>query len=127
MTWLMAILAGWRVPPAFQRFLAYVIVIGGACLLLWGAWMIGSAMFRGWVQDGKEQAVTIDRVESNRNAERAKHAAEIRAAADKHADELAAQRERAQIEEAINASLHDPGGDPMGAALDRMRKGNTAR
>jgi len=120
---LMALLAGWRVPAQFQRFLAWLIVIAAGCLLIW----LAVILFRGWVQDGQDEAKRIDRIESGAIAKDAQAKAERQAAADKHADELAAQRERAQIEEAINASLHDPGGDPMGAALDRMRKGNTPR
>lgn len=123
MTWIMSILAGWRVPAQFQRFLAWLIVIAAGALLVW----LAVLLFRGWVQDGKDEAVERDRIESGAIAKDAQNKAERQAAADKHADELAAERERAQIEEAINASLHDPGGDPMGAALDRMRKGNAAR
>lgn len=123
MPFLIPLLASWRVPERFQRFLAWLIVIAAVCLLVWGAVLL----FRGWVQDGKDEAKRVDRIESGAIAKDAQNKAERQAAADKHADELAAERARAQIEEAINASLHDPGGDPMGAALDRMRKGTPSR
>lgn len=121
MTALMAILSGWRVPAQFQRFLAYVIVIGGACLLLWGAWMLGSAMFRGWVQSAKDEAVQRDRIDSKAIGERQKNIAEQRAAADKHADELTAERAKAEQLEAINETAHDPGGDPFAELYKRVR------
>lgn len=120
---ILSILARWRVPAAFQRFLAYLIVIAAVALLVW----LSVLLFRGWVQDGKDEAKRVDRIESSAIAREAEANADRQAANDKRVDDLTAERERAQIEEAINASLHDPGGDPMGAALDRMREGAPAR
>lgn len=113
---LLTLLARWRVPAAFQRFLAYLIVIAAVCLLIWGA----TLLFRGWVQDGKDEAVTVDRIESGAIAKDAQNKAERQAAADKHADELAAERALAAQQEAINASEREPGGDPWAAFLNSL-------
>lgn len=114
---IIAILARWRVPAAFQRFLAYLIVIAAVCLLIWGA----TLLFRGWVQDGKDEAVTVDRIEGRAIAAEQQNIAETRAAADKHADELTAEKARAEQLESINATSHDPGGDPFAELYKRVR------
>ena len=114
---ILPILARWRVPAAFQRFLAYLIVIAAVCLLIWGA----SLLFRGWVQDVKEEAVTVDRIEGRAIAAEQQNIAETRAAADKHADEITAEKARAEQIEAINQTAHDPGGDPIAELYKRVR------
>lgn len=113
---LMALLAGWRVPAQFQRFLAWLIVIAAGCLLIW----LAVLLFRGWVQDGKDEAVERDRIDSSAIATNAQANADRQAAADKHADELAAERALAEQQEAINASEREPGGDPWAALLNRL-------
>lgn len=114
---ILPILTRWRVPAAFQRFLAYLIVIAAVCLLIWGA----SLLFRGWVQDGKDEAVTVDRIEGRAIAAEQQNIAEARAAADKHADEITAERAKAAQLEAINETAHDPGGDPFAELYKRVR------
>lgn len=116
LSFLTSILAGWRVPERFQRFLAILMVIAFIALLLWGA----SLLFRGWVQEGQDEAKRIDRIESGAIAKDAQTKAERQAAADKHADELAAERALAEQREAINASEREPGGDPWAALLNRL-------
>lgn len=114
---IIAILARWRVPAAFQRFLAYLIIIAAVCLLVWGA----SLLFRGWVQDGKDEAKRVDRIESSAIAREAEANADRQAANDKRVDDLTAEKARAEQLEAINSTAHDPGGDPFAELYKRVR------
>lgn len=103
--------------PRAQKVIAYLILAAAAALIIWGAWIL----FASWIASGKREAVRVDRLDTAIEAERAARNADNAAA---WFDQSAAiERERAKHDtmEAINASERDPDGDPLGAALDRMR------
>lgn len=100
-----------------QKALGWLTLIAAAALVAWLAF----CFFQRWLGEQKAEAVKIDRTEIRANVSEANHRADREGAAIKHAQDIAANHAAAQQMEAINASLHDPGGDPLGAALDRMR------
>lgn len=103
--------------PTVRKFAGYFVIALGVLFVLWAIVVV----VRGWIADGKTQAVVVHQAETDALVSNAAIAAERKASADKRYDELIIERDRAEQSEAINASMRDPGGDPLGAALDRMR------
>lgn len=103
--------------PRWQRLFGWLILIAGAVMLAVLAWML----FQTWLGNEREEAVQIDRSAIDAAVANQNAAAREKAAWDQHVDDMTRQRERQQIEEAINASERDPDGDPLGAVFDRMR------
>lgn len=93
--------------------------IGGIIAVIVIAILI--AFVRSWVGNGERTAIETDRAASNAAVSEAMIRADRNAAAMKRIEDSAAEQARARQESAINESAHHPGGDPLGAALDRMR------
>ena len=105
------------VSSRFQRLTGWLILIAGVAMAVLFVWLLASMWLDGQRDDAvQDHSRTIEAAVAN-----AALAADREAATDKHIDELVANRAAAEQSEAINASLHDPGGDPLDAAFDRMR------
>ena len=97
-----------------QRLIAWIVIAVAAALL------IALAVF--FVRGQTHRAVQEDRAVSAADRAKAQVAAERAAQADAEQDKLVADRARAQQMEAINESMHEPGGDPAAAVYDRLRR-----
>lgn len=114
MPWFAALWAserGWRV---FLTMLAVALLCG----TIWAVF----ATIRHYMTEQRTTAVQIDRAEVAAEVRNQQLDAEMLAAHHKHADDLAAERARVEQMEAINASEHQPGGDPVASVYDRMRR-----
>ena len=97
-----------------QKVLGWAIVVIAALAFIAGVYFI----FRGHVSNAVDQ----DRAVSGAVINGAQVNAERAAQADAEQDKLVAERARQQQMEAINESMHEPGGDPTAAVYDRLRR-----
>lgn len=100
-----------------QRIVAYLLIAAATALFLWGAWFVVS----GWLKDQRTEAVQSDRDNAAAHVSNVQLQAERAAQADAERDRLVAERAQAEQMEAINASLREPGGDPVASLYERMR------
>lgn len=97
-----------------QRAIGIIVIIVGVAFLAIAAVLIVRARVR--------DAVTEDRAISSEMVRNTQVEAERAAQADAEQDKLVAERAQAQQMEAINESMHEPGGDPAAAVYDRLRR-----
>lgn len=102
----------------WQKVIGWLILLAGIAMAMLFVWLAASA----WLDGERDDAVQIDRSATNAAVANQNAAAREKAAWEQQADELTRQRERQEIEEAINASERDPDGDPLRAAVEGVRR-----
>lgn len=100
-----------------QRIVAYLLIAAATALALWAAWFL----LQDWLKDQRTDAVLTDRDNAAAHVSNVQLQAERAAQADAERDRLVAERAQAEQMEAINASLREPGGDPVASLYERMR------
>ena len=103
--------------PKGQKVVAYLLIAGATALALWAAWFL----LQGWLKDQRTDAVLTDRDNAAAHVSNVQLQAERAAQADAERDRMVAQRAQAEQMEAINASMREPGGDPVASLYERMR------
>lgn len=97
-----------------QRLIGWIIVIVAGAMLV----ILAILLLRGHVRD----AVVEDRAISSEVVRNTQIEAERAAQADSERDKMVAERARLEQMEAINETMHEPGGDPAAAVYDRLRR-----
>lgn len=103
--------------PKGQKVIAYLLIAAATALAVWAAWYLWS----GYLEDQRTDAVQTDRDNAAAYVGNVQIEAERAAQADAERDRLVAERAQAEQMEAINASLREPGGDPVASLYERMR------